>query len=83
MLRGVKPRIWKGNGFISKGSDFLHHTRLSAKPFKTIVSSLFTLIHPKVYKAYLSSERSGAIVGRAETNSCLEIDFLSLLDEPI
>ena len=83
MLRGVKPCSWKGNDLILKGSDFLHQTIRPAKPLKAIVSIRFTLIHPKAYTAGLSREQSGAIVGRAETNSCLEIDFLSLLDEPI
>ena len=47
-----KPCIWKGDGFILKGSDFLHHTKLLAKPLKAIVYSRLTLIHPKAYKAY-------------------------------
>ena len=69
MLRGVKPCVWKGNDFILKGSDFLHQTIRPAKPLKAIVSRRFTPIHPKAYKAYLSRERSRAIVGRRQTNS--------------
>ena len=69
MLRGVKPCVWKANDLILKGSDFLHQTIRPAEPLKTIVPSYFTLIHPKAYTAYLSRERSGAIVVRRQTNS--------------
>ncbi len=69
MLRGVKPCVWKANDLILKGSDFLHQTIRPAEPLKTIVPSYFTLIHPKAYTAYLSRERSEAIVVRHQTNS--------------